>query len=220
MQRWLNAADWRRGSWGALVMLLLVGLLAATTLPAYAAGKRETRAWGHGVVGFWMAGEITAVEDETVTLLLPQPQRARGMMRHITVEATMAVDADSVLLNGELGAVDTDDLRVGDKVVVVPRLVWGNLTVRLLFMGSPEDLSDAAYMGRVVAEQEASLTVLRGRDTLTVLVDEDTVWYDHGRAERPAELPEELVVQMLAVPVEGEEDTVRAALITPRMGGF
>jgi hypothetical protein len=92
------------------------------------------------------------------------------------------------------------------------------LVAQLVYAGEPEDLAEATYRGRVVAEEGDRLTLRNGRDgEFTVVVDEATIWYDEGRMERPAALAEEMTLRILGVEeedAEGEE-IVRAILVTP-----
>jgi hypothetical protein len=139
-------------------------------------------------------------------------------MRHVNLQLTLDVDSNSVLLNGDLGALDLATLGEGDEVVVVPRLVWGNLAARLLYAGDPEALAGASYRGELVSDDGESLTLRNGRDgEFAVYVDETTIWYDDGQMERPVELPEEIALRVLGVTDENEEgdEIIRAVLITP-----
>ena len=96
--------------------------------------------------------------------------------------------------------------------------MWGNLVARLLYVGDPEELADASYSGNLVAEDGDTLTVESEREgEITVVVDDNTIWYDNGQMERPAELPEEIRLRILGIEDENEEgdDIIRAVLITP-----
>jgi hypothetical protein len=220
--------------WGALLLTgaMLAGLLAlfpapaqAATIPTVAAttGWGPGRMWGHGgpmLPGFWLTGEVAEVGTESVTLKLPNHNHAHGMMRNISVEATLAVDESTVLLDNALSPLTLATLQAGDEVVVVPRLAWGNLTARLLYVGTPEDLADASYMGRLVAMDGDTLTLENRDGEFTVLVDADTIWYDEGQVERPAELAEEAALRVLGVEEENEdgEPVILAVLITSLRG--
>jgi hypothetical protein len=203
---------------------LLVGVLLAASLAFFpVVAQAATGGWGpfgggSALPGFWVTGEVTAVEAGGVTLQLPNHHHAHGMMRFVTLQVTLAVDSSSVLLDGELGPLDLSTLAEGDEVVVVPRLVWGNLVARLLYAGEPEDLADASYRGRLVEEEGDTLTLENGRKgDFTVQVDDATIWYDDGHMERPTELAAEMTLRVLGVAeedIEGE-DIVRAVLITP-----
>jgi hypothetical protein len=106
-------------------------------------------------------------------------------------------------------------------VVVAPALVWGDLVARLLYVGTPEDLMDATYVGQLVEVAGNQLTLdIRGDDDLAVVVVDNTIWYDNGPMERPAELPDDIRLRVLGVEEENEDgdDTVRAVLITPGRG--
>ena len=207
------------------VRALLVGALLASTLAffpvqAQAATDGWGPKWGNGsaLPGFWVTGEVVEVEGESVTVQLPNQRYERGMMRYVNLSVTFAVDSQSVLLDDSLGTLELSTLAEGDEVVVVPRLVWGNLVARLLYAGEPEDLADASYRGRLVEENGNTLTLRSGRTgEVTVLVDESTVWYDNGQMERPAALTEDLSLRVLGIAEENEEgdDVVRAVLITP-----
>lgn len=203
---------------------LLVGVLLAASLAFFpATAQAATGGWGpfgggSALPGFWVTGEVTAVEAGSVTLQLPNHHHAHGMMRFVTLQVTLAVDSSSVLLDGELGPLDLSTLAEGDEVVVVPRLVWGNLVARLLYAGDPKDLADASYRGQLVAQDANTLTLENGRKgDFTVQVDDATIWYDDGHMERPTELAEEMTLRVLGVAEEDSEgeDIVRAVLITP-----
>jgi hypothetical protein len=92
------------------------------------------------------------------------------------------------------------------------------LVARLLYAGNPESLAEASYRGQLVEEDGDTLTLENRRDgEFTVLVDANTIWYDDGQAERPADLPAELTLRVLGVEEENEagEELIRAVLITP-----
>jgi hypothetical protein len=206
-----------------LLVALLVVVLTLFPLTAHAA----TEGWGpkfmgsnSALPGFWIAGEIVTVDAEAsrVTLLLPTDRHARGMMRHLQLQLELDIDDDSVLLDGELAALELDALAEGDEIVVVPSLVWGNLVARLLYAGEPETLAEASYRGRVASDEGDTITLRHGRrGEITVQVSDETIWYDNGQVERPAELPEEIILRVLGVSGEDEagEEVVRAMLITP-----
>jgi hypothetical protein len=208
-------------SWGTLLTgVLLASLLAFVPASAQAATEGW---WPHfmggdaALPGFWITGEITEVSDESVTLQLPNKHHARGMMRYVSLNVTLDVDSDSLLLTDALEPLELTTLAEGDDVVVVPRLVWGNLVAQLIYAGEPEDLAEATYRGKLVTEEGDTLTLHNGRiGEFTVLVDEATVWYDNGPATRPAELAEELALRVLGVETEDEagEEVIRAVLIT------
>lgn len=218
--------------WGTflLVSFLVAGALAFLPMPAQAA----TTGWGpwhlfggdRVLPGFWVTGEVVEVDGESVTLELPNHRHAHGgMMEHISLQVTMDVISDTVLLDGELAPMEVGTLEAGDEVVVAPRIVWGNLVVRLLYVGEPGDLVDATYTGRLAEQDGDTLTLETGRhDELTVIVDDNTVWYDNGQMERPAELPKEMKLRVLGIEEEidsedGEdEQVIRAVLITPGRG--
>jgi hypothetical protein len=231
----------QRGQWGAWLLsgLLLTSTLALFPAPAQAAttphvasvmhrGPRpdRERVWGHGgpvLKGFWVTGILDAVEEQTVTITLPDRNNARGMMRNISVQVELAVDDSSILLDNDLNPLAMTTLQAGDQVVIVPRLVWGNLTVRLLYVGTPEELTESTYMGHLLAEDTDTLTLENQRDgEFTVVVDEETIWYDDGQMERPAELPEDTALRVLGIQEENEagEEVIRAILITPGLRGF
>lgn len=210
--------------WGALALasVMLAGLLLLLPKPAQAA----TTIWGpwhffgrdQVVPGFWVTGEVTGVEDGSVTVELPNHRHARGMMSHISLQVSLDVVSDTVLLDGELAPLELSTLEEGDEVVVVPGLVWGNLVARLLYVGDPEELADASYTGQLVKADGDTLTLESGREgEFTVVVDDDTIWYDNGQMERPADLPEEIGLRVLGIEDENEEgdDVIHAVLITP-----
>ena len=220
--------------WGALLLIgtMLISSLALLPVPAQAAttptvgasaGWGPGRMWGHGnrvLSGFWLTGEVAEVGTESVTLKLPDHNHAHGMLRNISVEATLAVDESTVLLDNALAPLTLDTLQAGDQVVVVPRLAWGNLTARLLYVGSPEDLADASYMGRLVAVDGDTLTLENRDGEFTVLVDANTIWYDEGKVERPAELAEDAPLRVLGIEEENEagDTVIRAVLIASLRG--
>jgi hypothetical protein len=212
-------------------MLLLIGVLFAGTLALFPTpAQAATTIWGPGdmfgrggrvLPGFWVTGEVTAVEEESVTLQLPNHHYARGMMRHVRLQVTLAVDSSTILLDREFGPLLLTTLQVGDEVVVSPRLVWGNLVATLLYTGNPEDLADASYRGTLVQADGDSLTLKNRRDgEFIAVVDDNTIWYDGGRMERPAELPDEMVLHILGIAEKNEQgnDVIRAILITPGRG--
>lgn len=205
---------------GMLVVgLLLAAVLAFAPHAAQAAGEGWPH-WGGGsaLPGFWLTGEVTAVEEGSVTLQLPNKHHARGMMRYVSLQVELEIISDTVLLDGDLGTLDLTTLAEGDDVVVVPRLVWGNLVAQLLYAGEPEALAEASYRGELVADEGDTLTLDNRREgEFTVVVGEETIWYDNGRMERPAELPEEMNLRVLGVEEENEagDDVIRAVLITP-----
>jgi len=218
--RWLK--PWRALPIGVLLVgVLLAGLLALAPTSAQAA----TSGWwphfmggGSAFPGFWLTGEVTEVTDESVTLQLPNHHGKRGMMRYVSLNVTLDVDVNSVLLDGDLGPLALTTLTEGDEVVVVPRLVWGNLVARLLYAGDPKDLADSSYRGKLMVEDGDTLTLQNGRsDTLTVQVDDETVWYDDGQMTHPAELAEDITLRVLGIEEQNEagDDIIRAVLITP-----
>ena len=87
-------------------------------------------------------------------------------------------------------------------------------------MGSPEDLADASYMGRLVAVDGDTLTLENRDGEFTVLVDENTIWYDEGKVERPAELAEDAPLRVLGIEEENEagDTVIRAVLIASLRG--
>jgi hypothetical protein len=207
-----------------LAALLLAGMLAFAPAPAQAATDSTTK-WGHWganhstMGGFWITGVVTAVDGENITVRLPDNEDAEGIMRNISIEVTLAVSGDSILLGNDLAAVEAAALQEGAEVVIVPRLVWGNLTARMIFVGAPDDLTDHTYRGRLVSEVENTLTLdVRREGEIQVVVDENTIWYDEGRVERPAQLPEEAPLRVLGV--EQEDGSIRAVLITSGARGF
>lgn len=211
----------QRTVWSALLIGALIAMLFAFT-PATAQASTEwwPKFWGNdsAIPGFWLTGEVVSVEESSVTLQLPNHRHTRGMMRHVRLHVTLDVDTSSVLLDGSLEPLELSTLVEGEEVVVVPRLVWGNLVARLLYAGDPKDLAESTYRGVLVEQDEDSLTLRHGRKgEITVQVDENTIWYDEGLMERPAELPEEIRLRVLGVEEENEQgdEVIRAVLITP-----
>lgn len=205
--------------------LLFAGVLVAS-LMAFLPGNVQaaTEGWPRfwkdrsALPGFWLGGEVVSVEEGSVTLQLPNPHNRHGMMRFVTLNVTLDVVSDTVMLDGDLAPLDLSTLAEGDSVVVVPRLAWGNLVAQLLYAGDPEDLADATYRGKLVEQEGDTLVLENGRDgEFTVLVDDATVWYENGRMERPTELAEDVALRVLGVEEENAEgeDVVRAVLITP-----
>ncbi|MCC6454887.1 MAG: hypothetical protein IT328_08100 [Caldilineaceae bacterium] len=211
--------------WGLLLMVcaLLAGTLALLPMPAQAA----TTFWGPGhmfgrsdnvLPGFWVTGEVSAVEEASVTLQLPNHHHARGMMRYVSLQVTLDVISDTILLDETFAPLTLTTLQEGDEVVVSPRLVWGNLVAQLLYKGDPEDLADAGYRGTLVEEDGDTLTLKNRRDgEFTVMVDENTIWYDGGPMPRPTDLPDDLTLRVLGTATENDEgdEIIHAILITP-----
>ncbi len=208
-------------SWALLLAaVLLAGVFALRPAPAQAA---TTGWWPHfwgertALPGFWLTGEVVEVAEGSVTLQLPNKHHARGMMRHVSLNVTLDVDDNTLLLTDALDALELSTLTEGDDVVVVPRLVWGNLVAQLIYAGEPQDLADATYRGKLVAVEGDTLTLRNGRaGEFTVLVDDTTVWYDNGPGPRPAELGDNLALRVLGVETENEagDEVIRAVLIT------
>jgi hypothetical protein len=216
--RWGNR--WGK-QWGTLVAGVL---LAASLALSPASAQATTSGWwpfGGGdsaLPGFWVTGEVTEVAAGSVTVELPNHEHAHGMMRFVSLQVTLEVISSTVLLDGDLAPLDLSTLEAGDELVVVPSLVWGNLVARLLYAGDPEDLADASYRGRLVAEEGDTLTLESGRHgKLTVLVDDATTWYDNGQMERPTAMAEDMTLSVLGVAEKNEEgdEVIRAVLITP-----
>ena len=204
-----------------LTGMLLAALLAFVPATAQAASDGW---WPHfmgddgALPGFWVAGAVTEVSEDSVTVQLPSKHHTHGMMRFVSLNVTLDVDADSLLLTDGLETLDLTTLAEGDEVVVVPRLVWGNLVAQLVYAGEAEELADATYRGKLVAEEGNTLTLRNGRSgEFTVVVDDATVWYDNGPATRPAELAEDLALRVLGVETEDAagEEVIRAVLVTP-----
>ena len=204
----------------------LTGALLATLLAFVpVAAQASTDGWwphfGKGSAlpgGFWLTGEVTAIEEGSVTVQLPNRDHARGFMRYVSLQVTLDVDSNSLLLDEELGALELTTLAEGDEVVVMPRLVWGNLVTRLLYVGEPQDLSEASYYGNLVADAGDTLTLENRREgEFTVLVDENTRWYDEGQMVRPTELPEDIALRVLGIAEENDagDEVIRAVVITP-----
>ncbi len=209
----------------SLVTVLLASLLAFTPTPvqagsATAAQMVHSGRWGtsHPMIGgFWITGNVTAIEDGKVSVRLPDREHARGFMRNVSIEVTMAVSDDTILFGNDLAPIAATDLQEGDEVVIVPQMVWGNLTARMLFVGEPEDLADHTYRGRLVSEVDDTLTLDGKRENIEVVVDENTIWYEQGRVDRPAELPEDAPLRVLGV--EQEDGTIRAVMVTSATRG-
>jgi hypothetical protein len=216
--------------WSVLLAgVLLAGALAflpataqAATVPVGAA-TWWPHFFGSGSVlpGFSVTGEVTKVETDTVTLELPNHHASHhsdGMMRFISLQVKLAVNSDSVLLDGDLGPLTLSSLKEGDEVVVMPRLVWGNLVAQLLYAGDPEELADASYRGRLVSEEGNTLTLENGRDgEFVVQVDDATVWYDNGRMDRPAALSEGMTLRVLGTTEKNDagDKVIHAVFIRP-----
>jgi hypothetical protein len=211
--------------WTALLMVctMLAGTLALFPTPAQAA----TNFWGPGhmfgrgdsvLPGFWVTGEVSAVEEASVTLQLPNHYHARGMMRYVSLQVTLDVISDTILLDETFAPLTLTTLQEGDEVVVSPRLVWGNLVAQLLYKGDPEDLADASYRGTLVEVDGNTLTLENRREgEFTVTVDENTIWYDGGPMQRPTDLPDDLTLRVLGTATENDEgdEIIHAILITP-----
>ena len=203
---------------------LLLGVLLATFVAFFPMGvQAATTGWGpfgggSALPGFWVTGEVSAVEEGRVTVNLPNHKGDHGMMRFVNLQVTFEVYSSTVMLDGDLAPLDLSSVEEGDELVVMPRLVWGNLVAQLLYAGDPADLSEASYRGRLVEQEGDTLTLMNGREgEFTVLVDDATTWYDEGAMERPAELAEDITLRVLGVAEENEdgEDVIRAVLITP-----
>lgn len=214
-------ARWQKGLGVLLSGVLVAGALAFVPTPARAATDGWwPHFWGKSEAfpGFWFTGEVMEVAEDSVTLVLPNKHHARGMMRYVSLNVTLDVGEESLLLTDDLAALELATLAEGDDVVVVPRLVWGNLVAQLLYAGEPEDLADAVYRGRLVADDGDTLTLENGRTgEFTVVVDEATVWYEDGQMVRPTELAEDIALRVLGVEEEDAdgEEVIRAVLITP-----
>lgn len=208
----------------SLTALLLTSWLAFAPVPAQAAtsGPAHWGRWGtdHAIMGgFWITGDVTAVDGQNVTVRLPDRGDDHGIMRNISIEVTLAVISDTLILDNDLTTIQATVLAEGDEVVIVPRLVWGNLTARLLFAGAPGELTDHLYRGRLESEADDTLTLdVRREGEVSIVVDENTIWYDQGRVDRPTELPEDIQLRVLGA--EQEDGSIRAVLITPGKRGF
>jgi hypothetical protein len=211
--------------WAALLLVctMLAGTLALFPTPAQA----TTTFWGPGhmfgrgdsvLPGFWVTGEVSAVEDTSVTLQLPNHHHARGMMRYVSLQVTLDVISDTILLDETFAPLTLTTLQEGHEVVVSPRLVWGNLVAQLLYKGDPEDLAGASYRGTLVEVDGDTLTLKNRREgEFTVTVDANTIWYDGGPMQRPTELPDEMTLRVLGTATENDEgdEIIHAILITP-----
>jgi hypothetical protein len=206
--------------------MLLVGILLAGTLaflPTVAQAASEgwfPHYWGGDKVlpGFWVTGEVTEVEEGSVTVELPNRHHARGMMRHVSLQVTFAIENNSILLDEELAPLELSALEAGDGVVVAPRLSWGNVVASFLYAGDPEELAESTYRGKLVADNGDTLTLENGRDgELTVALTEETIWVDNGEMGRPTELPEDMALRLLGIAEENEDgdEVIRAVVITP-----
>jgi hypothetical protein len=162
-------------------------------------------------------GEVTAIGDGTLTVEFQRHTPRLG--DDVTHTATLTLDDASILLDAGFAPLDAAAIEVGDAVVVVPRLVWGEPVVALLYQGAVDDLLDAVYMGELTAIDGDTLTLTNAatEEEVTVVTDDATIWVDGGELGRPAELAEGLRVRILGVEEDG---VVRAVVITPALLQF
>lgn len=220
----------RRG-WGSrLAAALFVVVLLAVVAPAAAVAAPSSHArfphapgrmlpYGHGPrAPMAVAGTVVEAGDGELTLEVERHGRGRHAQQ---VEVTLTVGDDALLLAPDLARLELADLEEGQAVLVAPKVSWGTPAVQVLFAGTPEELADVAYRGRLESQDGDTLQLQQHRgddDLLTVLVDADTVWLEHGRAGRPDALPEGIPLRVLGV--EQEDGTVRAVLITTGAHGL
>lgn len=167
-----------------------------------------------------LRGTVTAADESSLTIELAPlrdavdfaSERRAGWLAH-SREFTFAVNDDSLLLDNALGTAVLSDVAVGDAVTLAPELAWGRPTVRFLFQGTPQDLRNYAFVGRVNEETDDALQVqMRGAAT-TVRVDEHTLWVDNGMVQsRPTELRAGLPLRILGI--EEEDGSIRAVIVT------
>jgi hypothetical protein len=207
--------------------LLLAGVLLAcsmafspaTAQAATAAWFPHLPLWGNSVFpGFWVTGQVTKVSDNNVTVQLPNHRATHGMMRFLSLQLTLDVDASSVLLDADLKPLTLSSLAEGDEVVVVPGMVWGNLVARMLYKGDPKDLADSTYRGELVADNGSTLTIKNGRDgEITVQVSDQTIWYDNGKMDRPTNMADGITLRVLGDETKDAKGNkvINAVVITP-----
>jgi hypothetical protein len=197
----------------------MVALVLAAGLPAAALAAPPAhwmpRGWGRiarSMGPMVLSGAVAEVGENELVVELEHRGQGRRWIRH---EITLAVDEESLLFANDLTPLALADLQEGDVVLVAPRLAWGAPAVQLLYAGGADELADHTFRGRVESVDGDTLVLTQGRgeqEELTVIVDAETVWLDHGRQGRPDELPEGLPLRVLGT--EQEDGTVQAALIT------
>jgi hypothetical protein len=208
-------------------ILLLAGVLLACSMAFSPATVQAATSgwfphlpiWGSSVFpGFWVTGQVTKVSDNNVTIQLPNHRATHGMMRFLSLQLTLDVDASSVLLDADLKPLTLSSLAEGDEVVVVPGMVWGNLVARMLYKGDPKDLADSTYRGELVADNGSTLTIKNGRDgEITVQVSDQTVWYDNGKMDRPTNMADGITLRVLGDETKDAKGNkvINAVVITP-----
>jgi len=215
----------RYAQWYTQGSMLLVAVILAASFAFFPSVAQAATTgwfphlWGGGVFpGFWLTGQVTKVEDGSVTVELPNHHDGRGMMRFLSLQVTFNVSDTSLLLDEDLAPLQLSALAEGDEVVVVPGMEWGNLVARVVYAGEPKDLADESYRGQLVADNGDTLTLKNGRDgEFTVEVSDQTVWYENGKVDRPAELADDITLRVLGTSEENDqgEDVIHAVVITP-----
>jgi hypothetical protein len=234
----------RRLVFGVMLVMLLAALLPA---PVAADGRSESslsrwrplwatshqqsatghywrpfNSWKRGIHSFRplvLLGTVDEVGETELSLELELEGWGRGQ-RWLTHIITLAVDENAILLTADLAPLALSELEEGDVALVAPRFAWGAPAVQLLYAGTPEELADHSYQGRLVSVDGNTLLLEQRRreQDLTVTVDDATIWLDGGHQGRPAELPEGLPLRVLGV--EQEDASVRAVLITTSRRGL
>src|SRR5215204_445947 len=110
----ISMRNLKRLQWNALLVgVLLASALAFTPSAAQAASDGWfPHFWGGDKVlpGFWVTGDVTEVEEGSVTVELPNHRHGRGMMSHISLQVTFAVVSNTILLDDALAPLDVTSL--------------------------------------------------------------------------------------------------------------
>lgn len=164
-----------------------------------------------------LTGTISDVTSSQLDLNLSLPNRkvgARAMRPAMSKDVTLGLDDTTLVFNSDLSKAAAVDLSTGMTVTVVPRMEWGSSVAQLVFAGSPKELAQHFYRGRLTSVDGDTLQLQAMRQqAITVTVSSDTVWYDAGRMGRPDNLPVGLALQVLGT--ENADGQVQAVLITP-----